>query len=141
MLLGLKGTTREYLYSLPVTITVVLGLSWVMAMTFCVLLAHWFIVAPADPDESLSPVVRLCADAFRRKPKSRRARKQGRRLRTTAVARRCAPSSGRCWPAPSRCCSGSLTLPVGSEFFPEDIRDQFTDRRLAARKARSIEQD
>ena len=37
MLLGLQGSTREYVYSLPVTITIVLGLSWVMAMTFCVL--------------------------------------------------------------------------------------------------------
>ena len=33
MLLGLQGTTKEYIYSLPVTITVVLGLSYVLAMT------------------------------------------------------------------------------------------------------------
>ena len=63
MLLGLKGTTREYIYSLPVTITVVLGLSWFMAMSFCVLLAFWFIRAPKDPNASLSPVIQLLRKA------------------------------------------------------------------------------
>ncbi|MHC4821870.1 MAG: efflux RND transporter permease subunit, partial [Planctomycetota bacterium] len=45
MLLGLQGSTKEYIYSLPVTLTVVLLLSYVLAMTFCVLLAAWLIKA------------------------------------------------------------------------------------------------
>ena len=46
MLIGLQGSTREYVYSLPVTLSVTLALSWVLAMTFCTILAAAFIRAP-----------------------------------------------------------------------------------------------
>ena len=39
MLIGLQGSTREYVYSLPVTLSVTLGISWGLAMTFCTILA------------------------------------------------------------------------------------------------------
>ena len=37
MLIGLQGSTYEYIYSLPVTLTVTLAFSYILAMTFCVL--------------------------------------------------------------------------------------------------------
>ena len=63
ILAGLVGTAREFVYSLPVTISVCLLLSWVLAMTFCTLLAYWFIRPPADPTLSASPPVRLDPEA------------------------------------------------------------------------------
>ncbi|MHC4551067.1 MAG: efflux RND transporter permease subunit [Planctomycetota bacterium] len=123
MLIGLQGSTKEYIYSLPTTITVVLGLSWVMAMTFCVLLAYWFIQAPRDPDASLSPVVQLFRLFRRGPPKPRPEGQAGLYEKGIFAALRFK------WLV----LIGAfvllglvVTLPVGSEFFPQDIRDQFT---------------
>ena len=51
MLVGLIGSKREYVYSLPVTLSVTLGISWVLAMSFCTILAATFIRAPKDPSK------------------------------------------------------------------------------------------
>jgi len=123
MLLGLQGSTKEYIYSLPTTITIVLGLSWVMAMTFCVLLAYWFIRAPKDPNASLSPVIQLFQLFRRGKPKPKQEGKVGLYEKGIFAALKVK------WLV----LLGAfvvlgfvVTLPVGSEFFPQDIRDQFT---------------
>jgi multidrug efflux pump subunit AcrB len=122
MLLGLKGTTLEYIYSLPVTITVVLGISWFMAMSFCVLLAHWVIEVPKDPSASLSPVIRVF-QLLRRKPKEPKEPKPG----LYDLALRGALKLKWLVLIGSFALLGLvMTLPVGSEFFPQDIRDQFT---------------
>jgi len=122
MLLGLQGTTKEYIYSLPVTITIVLGLSYVLAMTFCVLLAHWFIKAPEDPNASLSPVIGLWHKLRKAPPKPKR---EGSDWFSATVR-----GALRVKWLVVLIAFGSLgvvgMLPVGSEFFPQDIRDQFT---------------
>ncbi|MEM8886161.1 MAG: efflux RND transporter permease subunit, partial [Planctomycetota bacterium] len=118
MLLGLKGTTREYIYSLPVTITVTLLLSYVLAMTFCVLLASWFIRAPRDPDEPLSPVAILLRKF--RKPKPRSGPSLYARLSGLTLKLKWIVVIGG-----FSLLFGTLALPVGSEFFPRDARDQF----------------
>ncbi len=51
MLIALEGGGKEYIYSLPVTLSVTLLLSWVLAMTFCVILSAAFIRAPRDPNK------------------------------------------------------------------------------------------
>ena len=85
MLLGLQGSQREYVYSLPVTITVVLGLSYVLAMTFCVLLAYRFIRAPKNPPtRRLSPVDRSCG----RRSRSRTPPTRGQDVRGGAACTR-----------------------------------------------------
>ncbi len=131
MLIGLQGTSYEYIYSLPVTLTVTLGFSYVLAMTFCVLLAYWFIKPPKDPDQSMSPAIQLVT-FLRRKLRKR-----------SSVTKRSSSKSGiltNLYPKLSRFCikirflvvaisfvllAGVLMLPVGSEFFPQDMRDQF----------------
>ncbi len=55
MLIGLVGSKREYVYSLPVTLSVTLGISWLMAMTFCSILAATFIRTPKDPGKPSAP--------------------------------------------------------------------------------------
>ncbi len=125
MLFGLKGGSKEYVRSLPITITITLSLSYVLAMTFCVLLAGWFIRLPADPDAPSSPIFLLWYK-LRKKSKRKRSGKGG--------------FISSLYPRISRACLkarflvllvsfGSLflvlQLPIGSQFFPQDIRDQF----------------
>ncbi|QEG20403.1 efflux RND transporter permease subunit [Mariniblastus fucicola] len=56
MLIALEGSSGEFIYSLPVTLSVMLGVSWVLAMTFCVILAAWYIRAPGDGRQSAAPL-------------------------------------------------------------------------------------
>ena len=65
MIIGLQGTKREYVFSLPVTLSITLAISYVLAMTFCTLLASWFIRVPSDPSKPSSPLQWLMALAKR----------------------------------------------------------------------------
>jgi len=122
MLIGLKASTREFIYSLPVTITVTLLLSYVLAMTFCVMLAYWFIRAPKTRDAPLSPLVILWRKI--RKPDANRPKDE----RPSPYARFSAVCVRAKWIVVivSFALLGVvLSLPVGNEFFPRDLRDQF----------------
>ncbi|GJQ60724.1 MAG: efflux RND transporter permease subunit [Candidatus Scalindua sp. AMX11] len=131
MLIGLQGSTYEYIYSLPVTLTVTLGFSYVLAMTFCVLLAYWFIKPPKDPDQSMSPVIQLF-NLIGKKLRKGPSEDKGSAKKSTLLA--------NLYPKFSLFCikmrflviaisfallAGVMMLPVGSEFFPQDLRDQF----------------
>jgi multidrug efflux pump subunit AcrB len=102
--------------------TVVLLMSYVLAMTFGVLLSYWFVKAPSDPNASLSPVVRLFGK-FRKGPKKSKPEGGGWYAKLSGAALKAK------WVVVI-VSFGSLgivlQLPVGSEFFPQDIRDQFT---------------
>ena len=60
MLIALDGGKSEYVYSLPVTVSTTLALSWILAMTFCVVLAAIFIRPPKEGRPG-SPVLALFA--------------------------------------------------------------------------------
>ncbi|MHC4880570.1 MAG: efflux RND transporter permease subunit [Planctomycetota bacterium] len=130
MLIGLDGSTREYVYSLPVTLSMTLGISWLLAMTFCTILAAAFIRAPEDSSRPSAPLPWLCSKLL-------------------AVTKRQTPPAGvdpqpsqvdRLFRSSVRACIDhkfvtlavaavlfvlAIRLPVPSEFFPKDIRDQF----------------
>jgi multidrug efflux pump subunit AcrB len=126
MVIGLQGSTNEYIRSLPITLTVTLGLSYVMAMTFCVLLAYWFIKAPTDPDESLSPVIQLLKKFRKKKPAGEAAKPPGFWSELYPnLTRFCLKARWLVVAGSFAALIGTLMLPVGSEFFPQDIRDQF----------------
>jgi multidrug efflux pump subunit AcrB len=130
MLIGLVGSTREYVYSLPVTLSVTLGISWVLAMTFCTILAAAFIRAPADPSKPSAPIPWLFAKLvalISKKKNGQDAADQSDPI--DRLFRRCV-----------RVCIDrkfitigvavvlfllTLRLPIASEFFPKDMRDQF----------------
>ena len=134
MLIGLQGSTYEYIYSLPVTLTVTLAFSYILAMTFCVLLAYWFIRPPKDPNQSMSPVIQLAQWLKRKIGKGH-----------NKVANEHVNDKKKSWfsdlyPNIARICIKArfvvlavsfgllfivMMLPVGSEFFPQDMRDQF----------------
>ncbi|MCA8995693.1 MAG: efflux RND transporter permease subunit [Planctomycetaceae bacterium] len=132
MLLALEGSTREYIYSLPVTLSVTLGISWILAMTFCVILAAAFIRAPRDPQKPSAPVPWLVDRINQSLTRSRKQpenvaqdpEKSNRSLfdHVVLLAIR--------WKFVTAAISFALlywaiSLPVESEFFPKDMRDQF----------------
>jgi multidrug efflux pump subunit AcrB len=133
MLIGLQGSTYEYIYSLPVTITVTLGFSYVLAMTFCVLLAYWFIRPPKDPDQSMSPIIQLFQLLKRKSGKGRKRvhtenSKKKKSLLTDLypiIARICIKARFIVIAVSFGLLFLVMMLPVGSEFFPQDMRDQF----------------
>ena len=130
MVIGLQGATKEYIYSLPITITVVLGLSWVMAMTFCVILAYWFIKAPRDPSASLSPLVQLSGFIRHKRglpPKdASKASERGFMRLFAGFVRACIKLRLVVVLVSLGLFALATSLPVRTEFFPQDVRDQFT---------------
>lgn len=132
MLIALEGSTREYIYSLPVTLSVTLGISWILAMTFCVILASTFIRAPKDPSRPSAPVpwlaeqLSLLLKRMRKHPQSEQPEERSSGgspfdlLVMTAIRFKFVTAAVSFvllyW---------AISLPVESEFFPKDMRDQF----------------
>ena len=134
MLIGLQGSTYEYIYSLPVTLTVTLAFSYILAMTFCVLLAYWFIRPPKDSNKSMSPVIQLFQWIIQKTGKA------SKKASHEPVNDRKKSKLAELYPNIARICIKArfiviavsfgvlfivMMLPVGSEFFPQDRRDQF----------------
>ncbi|HBE66608.1 MAG TPA: AcrB/AcrD/AcrF family protein [Planctomycetaceae bacterium] len=141
MLFSLEGGGREYVYSLPVTLSTTLLLSWFLAMTFCVILAAAFIRAPKNPNAPSAPIPWLTALAG----------KLYSRLSRTAGDSSVAPASGSeaadkeniflklygasaiaavrvKWVTVAVAIGllvACMSLPISTEFFPRDRRDQF----------------
>ncbi|MEM7314938.1 MAG: efflux RND transporter permease subunit, partial [Planctomycetota bacterium] len=131
MLFALRGGAKEYVYSLPVTVSVTLAVSWLLAMTFCVILAAAIIRVPADPNRSSSPVV-AAFQAIRRDygrgKKRAKAASNGEPLVMRLYRRTLGPLLRFKWltvAATMALIVAIMSLPVSSEFFPEANRDQF----------------
>lgn len=151
MLFALEGGGKEYVYSLPVTVSTTLAVSWVLAMTFCVILAGLIIRVNTQPNRVSSPVLWLIMLVWNGVQKLFRpkAKRSDRRDSSTSESRQIEGLSaeGRqenfvysayrllAMPllrfkwltvlATIALVAGVVTLPVSSEFFPEADRDQF----------------
>lgn len=142
MLIALQGSRREYLFSLPVTLSVTLAVSWVLAMTFCTILAAAFIRAPKDPDRPSAPLPwlffqlqRLLAGKRKGKagageaPSGEGQAGQGKGDLVDRLFRGTVRAAVRAkWVTLGIALVLfvlALQLPVGSEYFPKDVRDQF----------------
>ncbi len=101
-------------------------------MTFCVLLAYWFIRPLKDPNQSMSPVIQFIKWI---------KRKAGKGVAKKAVSENKRSVFADFYPGIARICIKArfivlavsfgllflvMMLPVGSEFFPKDLRDQFS---------------
>ena len=131
MLIGLIGSTREYVYSLPVTLSITLGISWVLAMTFCTILAAAFIRAPADPTRPSAPLpwlfAKVSALVTKKKSADSSAEQKSDPLDRIfgAAVRACIDFKFVTIGVAAALLVVTLKLPVASEFFPKDMRDQF----------------
>ncbi len=144
MMFALKGGSAEYVYSLPVTLSTTLLLSWSFAMSICVVLAAAFIRAPKHPERPNAPLPWLswmlgrigtkAAARFRRKgganedstlPESNGS-KDNAFLRLYGLTAHVALKFKWITVLGSMALLyAALQLPVSSEFFPLDRRDQF----------------
>ncbi|TWT60528.1 efflux RND transporter permease subunit [Rubinisphaera italica] len=136
MLFALEGGSAEYVYSLPVTLSTTLLLSWVYAMTICVVLAASIIRAPKNPDRPSAPLPWLneLFENLRRKGSSGKTTSPNQTKQkddnifmqvygaTAWVAIKYKWISAI---AAMGLLFATLQLPVSSEFFPLDRRDQF----------------
>lgn len=157
MLIALKGGGAEYVYSLPVTLSTTLLVSWLFAMTICVILAALFIRAPKNPDVPSAPLPWLSyvsgeAAVYLKGLFSKR--KSNAILASDDTSSKTGAASGP-GSAPRKPSENlflrlygvlahvavkfkwlvllgtiallffTLQLPVSSEFFPQDRRDQF----------------
>ena len=145
MLFALKGGGKEYVYSLPITLSATLLISWFFAMSICVILAAAFIRAPRNPDVPTAPLPwlgyawsKFVASRSRKNSKSESetsaespaqgstSTSENMFLRIYGVAAHVAIKFK--WPVVTGAVVllyVSLQLPVSSEFFPQDRRDQF----------------
>lgn len=125
MLFALQGGSKEYVYSLPVTVSTTLGLSWILAMTFCVILAGLLI--RADAESNSSPISTLF-DRLTGKTKKHDSSDSKENFFLTAYGNLAHLVLMMKWPTVigiAVLCAAMLSLPVSSEFFPEADRDQF----------------
>ncbi|MEM8735029.1 MAG: efflux RND transporter permease subunit, partial [Planctomycetota bacterium] len=140
MLFALQGGGKEYVYSLPVTLSTTLLLSWMLAMTVCVILAAMFIRPPKDPDRPSAPLPWLGAKLAELRTRMSKGSKKSTGTNNsksdnadqnlflkiygwTAIAAIKAK-----WVTVAISIGlliACMSLPVSSEFFPQDRRDQF----------------
>lgn len=131
MLIGLIGTKKEYVYSLPVTLSVILAMSWILAMSFCSILAASFIRAPKDPSKPTAPLSWLAAKLF-----NNQSKKQNPANMDENASNPFLDGFGNLALGAIRfkfftvglsvlLLAGAIMLPVSSQFFPRDLRDQF----------------
>ena len=148
MLIALKGGSAEYVYSLPVTLSTTLLISWLFAMTICVILAAMLIRAPKNPNVPSAPlpwlsyalnksflslkrlVLQKKSNADNslntRNPIPDEASGENAFLRLYGVAAHVAVKFK--WLVVLGAVAllyFAMQLPVSSEFFPQDRRDQF----------------
>jgi multidrug efflux pump subunit AcrB len=144
MIVALTGSSKEYVYSLPITLSVTLLLSWLLAMTVCVILAATFIRAPKNPDVPSAPLPWLGYAAGKAWVAIKRMLTKKRNQAPTTTTQ-LADNSGDnfilkiygwtvgvaikfkwvTFAITIALLYGSTQLPVGQEFFPQDRRDQF----------------
>ncbi|HCS54767.1 efflux RND transporter permease subunit [Rubinisphaera sp.] len=136
MLFALEGGSAEYVYSLPVTLSTTLLLSWLYAMTICVVLAASVIRAPKNPDRPSAPLPWLnewFEKLRRRKSSGNSSSTNQTRQKTDNIFMQIYGATA--WIAikykwisaiaAMALLFAILQLPVSSEFFPLDRRDQF----------------
>ena len=138
MLIAMDGVNREFIYSLPTTLSVMLAVSWLLAMTFCVILAAWFIRPPKDPSKPSAPLpwlmTKLSSISFRKRNDHAAAnRAESNELESRGVLFRWYGNILR-WALKHRfvTLAGAFAvlllttqLPISAEFFPLTQRDQF----------------
>jgi multidrug efflux pump subunit AcrB len=128
MLFALVGSKKEYIYSLPVTLSVTLGISWILAMTFCTILAAAFIRAPKDPSRPTAPIPWLMSKLQKMLSPDKTADDEDSDLIDRLFRRSVRGAVNMKFVTVGIAVAllvAAAMLPVGSEFFPKDVRDQF----------------
>ncbi len=129
MVFALEGSSGEFVYSLPVTLSVTLGLSWILAMTLCVILAAWFIRPPRPKPKAVqNPTPKRGLGRFVSRVVASLQRLFGGGAILAAYEAIVTIAVKAKWLTLATAIVAfvwAITLPVESENFPTDVRDQF----------------
>lgn len=129
MMFALEGSSGEFVYSLPVTLSVTLGLSWVLAMTLCVILAAWFIrpPEPSSQESANGALKKLIGKRFASWESTYRYVMSGSPVLNLydSLAKAAIGAKWLTLGIAILAFLWAVRLPVESENFPTDLRDQF----------------
>lgn len=122
----LTGAKQEYVFSLPVVVSITLLTSWVVALTVTPLMAYWIIRPRRDGQPHQAPAVWLAQRLVRR---FRRGGPSKPRLTVAVGYERIIGFILKHKPAAIAVIVallvGVIMLPVGTQFFPSDNREFF----------------
>lgn len=124
MVFMLSGNSAEYIYSIPVVVSITLLISWLNAMTLMAVLAYWFIRPSKDGKHRRAPLELFGAMLQRiRHPKGVPSDAPGFTDLYGRAAALCLRGKWVTLLIAFVILVASLQLPVGSQFFPQDNRD------------------
>lgn len=131
-MLTIPGATGEFIYSLPVVVSLTLLTSWLVAMTFTSIMCYWLMRAPATG--SGIPLARLIGWVSQKwAGKSRPQKQMDTDFLRRAYGRLCELTIAARWvvvPAAFLIFAFSVWLAatgrIGTQFFPPNYRAQFT---------------
>ncbi|MCA9047849.1 MAG: efflux RND transporter permease subunit, partial [Planctomycetaceae bacterium] len=127
-MLLIRGTTGEYIYSLPVVVSVTLLVSWVLAMTVTALMSYW-LIRPAGSRAPLPWLGSLLGRALRRLSRRSDSAHAAREGLYAKACRFCVNHQLTAIAVPVAMLVGSVWLllsgRVGTQFFPPSDRAQF----------------
>jgi len=124
MVFMLSGNSAEYIYSIPVVVSITLLISWLNAMTLMAVLAYWFIRPSKDGKHRRTPLELFGALVQRiRHPKRVPDDAKGFTDLYGRAAALCLRFKWITLLIAFAILIGSLQLPIGSQFFPQDNRD------------------
>ncbi len=125
----ITGEKGEYVYSIPTVVSVTLLSSWVLALTITSLMAYWFIKPrPEGAPKPPSLTTRLM-NLLRRKKAGPAAEADKPESESALIAAYGRISKGCLAVKPivlaitAALLVGAFMLPLGSQFFPDDLRD------------------
>ncbi len=117
----LTGAKQEYVFSLPVVVSLTLLVSWVLALTVTTLLANWLVPsAAASKDVVIVRIGRWLQSLFLRKATTRPV-SASQVYETIVLA--CLHAKPLVIGVALVLFIGAFLLPVGTQFFPDDARD------------------
>ena len=130
MLFALQGGGKEYVYSLPVTLSTTLLLSWFLAMTICVILSAAFIRGEANTEIPSAPLPWLSYQLGKmmQRGKKKQTAQSSENIFLSLYGQTALLAIRAKWVTVAVSVAllvACMSLPVSTEFFPQDRRDQF----------------
>ena len=118
----LTGEKKEYVFSIPAVVSITLLVSWVLALTQTTLMASW-LIRPDAGDASRPPISQLGALVGRLFRRGRSASGAPLAERYGRLVSACLRVKGLVIAGAFALLIGAGSLPIGSQFFPNDARD------------------
>ncbi len=119
----LPGAGGEYVFSIPAVVSITLLTSLVLALTITSLMAYWILRPPKKGQaESKSPLAKV-GELFNRLLRRKTASGPSMLDRYASLVRGCLAAKPLVLLIVAGLLVGAVMLPVGSQFFPDDIRD------------------